>query len=248
MLKRTLAGVTAAGLLLVGILLAPAQHTAAASSTVLLATVKVASTVANQYVELSNNTANPIPMNSWQVCTSKVCDTFSRELKPSLTVRITSSELAKWTSSGGPSQQADFVCIVDDKGTTVDCINWGAVNQSWPNLGRFKTVGPIIDPGLSVPSTTGKFDLLVFRTRTTQTVDDDKLDQWVIRAVTQGSTGGSATPTTKPTATPVAGRAGQTPGGTVPQTGAEFPVFIVVAALLMLLAVRYLRNVRVSRH
>jgi hypothetical protein len=245
MRRQTIAGLVAL-IVLGGLLLLPAMRTSAASSTVLLATVKVSATVGNQYLELSNDTANPISMTSWQICSSKVCDSFSRELKPSLTVRIGASELKNWTQSGGVAHDADLVCLVDDKGAVVDCINWGAVNTAWPNYAKFKTAGPLINPGLQVPAGSAAQDLLIFRTRTTQVVDNDQLDQWVIRVQPTRSGGGSAAPT----ATPSTGRPGQQPstGGSVPQTGAEFPVIVVLVLAAVLLGVRYLRSSRLARH
>jgi hypothetical protein len=203
--------------------------------------VKVSATVGNQYVELSNDTANPISMTSWQICTSKVCDSFSRELRPSLTVRIGAGELKNWTQSGGVGHDADLVCVVDDKGAVVDCINWGVVNTAWANYGKFKTAGPLFSPGLAVPAGSAGKDLLIFRTRTTQVVDDDQLDQWVIR-VQPTASGGTTGATPSPTAVPASGSAAP-----VPQTGAEFPVIVVLALAAMLLGVRYLRSARLAR-
>ncbi len=241
MRRQTIGGLIAL-IVLGGLLLAPAMRASAASSTVLLATVKVSDTVANQYIELSNDTANPISMTSWQICTSQGCGSFSRELRPSLTVRIGASELTSWTKSGGVKHDADLVCVVDDKGAVVDCINWGAVSAGWPNYAKFNSAGPLINPGLAVPAgSTGK-DLLIFRTRTTQVVDDDQLDQWVIRVQ----------PVSAPSGTPVAaatpsGNAAPAPGGSIPQTGAEFPVIVVLVLVAVLFGVRYLRSGRLAR-
>lgn len=232
-----------------GVLLLPVTHTSAASSTVLLATVKVSATVGNEYIELSNDTANPISMTSWQICTSKVCDTFSRELRPSLTVRIGASELKNWTSSGGVAHDADLVCVVSDQGAVVDCINWGVVDTTWPNYAKFNKAGPLFSPGLQLPAGAAGKDLLIFRTRTTQIVDDDQADQWIIRV--QATAGGTTTPVpvnATPTATGSAAPAPNpgTTGGTIPQTGAEFPIIVVLGLLVLLLGVRYLRNARVA--
>lgn len=252
MLRRVIAGLVAVSIVLGGVLLVPTTHTAAASSTVLLATVKVSTTVSNEYVELSNDTANPISMTSWQICTSKVCDTFSRELRPSLTVRIGASELKNWTQSGGANHDADLVCVVSDQGAVVDCINWGLVDTTWPNYAKFNKAGPLFSPGLQVPAGSAGKDLLIFRTRTTQIVDDDQTDQWIIR-VQATSSGGTTPVPTSATATPTpTGRAGQQPStgngsGTIPQTGAEFPVIIVLGLLVLLFGVRYLRNARLAR-
>ncbi len=242
MRRQTVAGLVAL-IVLGGLLLLPAMRTSAASSTVLLATVKVSATVSSEYVELSNDTANPISMTSWQICSSKVCDNFSRELKPSLTLRIGASELPHWTQSGGVAHDADLVCVVDDKGAVVDCINWGAVNTAWPNYAKFKAAGPLFSTGLQLPAGAADKDLLIFRTRTTQVVDDDQLDQWVIRV--QATHSGTAAPT----ATPSSGRPGQQPntGGSVPQTGAEFPIIVVLVLIAVLLGMRYLRSSRLER-
>lgn len=244
MLKRIIVGLMAASFVLGGILLVPAAQTSAASTTVLLATVKESAKVASEYVEISNNTTAAITMTGWQVCTSKVCDSFTRDLKASLTVRIGSAELKNWTQSGGLNQEADLVCIVDDKGAVVDCINWGVVNTNWPNFAKFNTAGPLSSPGLTVPTSASSQDLLIFRTRTTQTQDNDKLDQWVIRL--QGS---STPPTTTASPTP-SGSAAPSQGGvgsTVPQTGAEFPIIVVLVLIVLLFGVRYLRSTRTVR-
>ncbi len=242
MRRQTIAGLVAL-IVLGGLLLAPAIRASAASSTVLLATVKVSDTVANQYIELSNDTANPISMTSWQICNSKGCDSFSRELRPSLTVRIGAGELTNWTKSGGVKHDADLVCVVDDKGAVVDCINWGAVSTSWPNYAKFNTAGPIINPGLSVPAGSAGKDLLIFRTRTTQVVDDDQIDQWVIRVQPVSAPNGTPVPAT----TPSSGNPAPAPGGAIPQTGAEFPVIVVLVLVAVLFGVRYLRSSRLAR-
>lgn len=263
MIKRVIAGVML--LALVGGFLVGIRPAAAASTTILLATVKVGTTLEDQYFELSNNTTQPLTLNNWQVCTSRTCDNFSTTVgSQAIGSKLSSSQFPKWRSSGGLSRTSDLLCIKDNTNKVIDCINWGVPDKSAPNYAAFDTEGPLFDPGLVVNRTNGtpadltgadsNAGVLIFRRATVRTIDTDRLDQW--RAVTVAS-GAAITPAagTTPAATPKPGATAKavTTGSTgrpvvQPATGAEFPILVVAGLLLMLLLVRYLRNSRLARN
>jgi len=254
--KRVIAG--AMLLALFSGLLISSQPAQAASTTILLATVKVGTTVDDQYFQLSNNSTNPLTLNNWQVCTSRTCDNFSTTVANyALGEQLKSAQFPKWRAAGGLKREADLLCIKDNNGVVVDCINWGAVDKTAANYTAFATAGPLFDPGLAItrsnnsPADFAGADknsgILIYRRQTVKTTDSDKLADW--KGVTVA---GAVLPIASAVsgATPAATVNPSTNGGqatTQPATGAEFPIMIVAGLLLLLLLVRYLRNVRLAR-
>ncbi len=237
----------------------------AQSTTIEITDVYNSVSPADEWFQLYNMTKGPITLTGWSICTSGTCLSLP-------TTTINSFSLAKFKAnalSGWPANgldgSADLLALKDDTGAAINSLNWGTPSSSWTNYAAFQPM--LWNPGIKPPDAAANQSFF----RMAIGKDSNSPSDWLTTASRVPSTPVPSTPVPTATTAPGGsqgtggggtgniggggtgtggGGTGTGGGGNVtptgnppnPKTGGEFPLYLAVGLIVVVLLIRYFRR------